>query len=136
MKKIALALLTCLSLSIIYTGCSSLKKPSDITSVEQSKKVIIKGMTAENVVELLGPTPNILQDKKGRSVMIYDRIPASSVQLSSSDKNTLLIFDPIVETGSDEDENEPPKKQKNFTVIIKFDKDNLVADYEFYPSIF
>jgi len=140
MKKVALTLFVCLYLSITFTGCTFLKGLSDkkdaLTEQDQtfgqSVKEITKGMTAEDVVGVLGPTMNILQDSKGRSVMIYDRMPASKVQLSSLDKNTLQIFEPVVVP----DNEKTGQRPKAFTVIIKFNRDNLVSGFEFSPSIF
>lgn len=87
-------------------------------------------MSSSEVVDVLGTTKNMLNDEKGRGVMLYDKLSTTSVMRDSSDKDTLVLI------GLVSNEDELAAKRKKYTVIIRFDRDNKVYDFDFYPSRF
>ena len=99
----------------------SAEKTSVAETVETVKTVIKeikKGMSVSEVEEAFGATSNVLKDKMGRTVMIYDRIPTKSVRLDSGSHDKRFVI------------------QREITIVIRFDDGNLVDDFEYYPPRF
>ena len=102
----------------------SAEKTSVAETVETVKivktviKEIKKGMSVSEVEEAFGVTSNVLKDKMGRTVMIYDRIPTKSVRLDSGSHDKRFVI------------------EKEITIVIRFDDGNIVDDFEYYPPRF
>ena len=137
MRKHSIIVLLCSCALIVFTSCAVLGPDSDKNeglpgnnlTVATDRKEIRKGMSVPEVEEVLGTTKNLLSDSKSRAVMIYDRVSSTSVKRDSSDRNTLVLLG----LNSTEDDS---SKIAEFTIIIKFDHDNKVYDFDFYPSKF
>ena len=126
------------SLLVILTGCAvSTHQQGGLPSTKESEltvgivqKQIHKGMDQAEVAASLG-SPNIVtKDKQDKETWIYDKI-ASEVSYSKSEGyGTLLLI------GISKKRVEASSTQKTLTVIIKFDKDQLVETFSYHYSKF
>lgn len=122
-----------LAMVIILQGCAVEQKPKpdeDQLGVSNVQREIRIGMSSAAVVEVLG-SPNIITtDIERREVWVYDRVSTVSAQASSGGGLWLIL-------GSlSKRESSSSTSQKNLTIIIKFDTDNLVRDYSYRQSSF
>tara|TARA_B110000003_G_C16403686_1_gene439346 strand:+ start:121 stop:546 length:426 start_codon:yes stop_codon:yes gene_type:complete len=88
------------------------------------------GMSGADVAQSLG-SPNIVStDSERREVWIYDKISRTSVSDAKKSGGTLLIIGASTQTSSSS------TTQKNLTIIVKFDEDNLVRDFSYRQASF
>ena len=130
--------LKCVSVVMVFFifGCSS--AGSHLRAVQSDERMTLGkvqrqisiGMTAGEVVEVLG-SPNIVStDENRREVWIYDKI-ATDVSYSASEGGlTLLLLGVGGASGA------ASKSQRTLTVIIKFDENNTVRDFAYHTSRF
>jgi outer membrane protein assembly factor BamE (lipoprotein component of BamABCDE complex) len=130
--KIIIGVLAVLSLG----GCVSASKHADQVqnngniSVGVVQKEIKIGMSGAGVVEALG-SPNIVStDEERREVWVYDKVATDTVHSSSSG----WVF--AVLAGGQSRSGATSRSQRTLTIIIKFDKQNLVRDFAYHTSKF
>jgi len=88
------------------------------------------GMSGADVAQSLG-SPNIVStDSERREVWIYDKISRTSVSDVKKSGGTLLIIGASTQTSSSS------TTQKNLTIIVKFDEENLVRDFSYRQASF
>ncbi|UCG34902.1 MAG: hypothetical protein JSW17_05265 [Candidatus Omnitrophota bacterium] len=123
---------------IFIFGCSSAGSHlrsvqsgvGDRITVGKVQREITIGMTAGEVVEVLG-SPNIVStDENRREVWIYDKI-ATDVSYSASEGGLTLLL-----LGVGGASRAASKSQRTLTVIIKFDENNMVRDFAYHTSRF
>lgn len=92
------------------------------------------GMSSADVIEALG-SPNIIStDGQRREVWVYDKISTSTTLKSMKKNDGLSLL--LIGSSKAFSESERETSQKNLTVIIKFDKENLVRDFSYRQSSF
>ena len=132
--KQLLALLTV----VVIAGCSSagshLRETQsgidDRMTVGKVQREIEIGMSAAQVAEILG-SPNIVTtDEERREVWIYDKISTDVAYSTNEGGATLLILGAAGSSGA------RSSSQRTLTVIIKFDKNNMVRDFAYHTSRF
>jgi len=94
------------------------------------QSTLTKGMDAASVAQAMG-SPNIVTtDSEGREVWIYDKISTESQASQSGIGGSLLIF------GGSSSRSQSSKTQKTLTVVIKFDENKKVRDFDYNYSKF
>ena len=92
------------------------------------------GMSTADVIEILG-SPNIVStDGERREVWVYDRISTSIASKSTKKNGGLNLL--LLGASKGSSASETVSSHKNLTVIIKFDKENLVRDFSYRQSSF
>jgi outer membrane protein assembly factor BamE (lipoprotein component of BamABCDE complex) len=153
MKKTLLVILI-LYLPITISGCMSASQhrkavqdnSSDRVTVGTVQREIRIGMSAADVVGILG-SPNIVTtDEERREVWVYDKIATDRVYSSSSGGvNALILGGGVAGTtllgggigaGGSGSAGAASTSQRTLTIIIKFDKDNKVRDFAYHTSRF
>jgi len=87
------------------------------------------GMRSVEVAEALG-SPNIVQSDSQGEVWIYDRISREARREGSGVYGTLILFGFGRETQSE------TRSTKTLTVIIKFDENQRVREFDYHASKF
>jgi outer membrane protein assembly factor BamE (lipoprotein component of BamABCDE complex) len=89
------------------------------------------GMSASDVVGVLGAPNIVTSDEPRRETWVYDRIATENVYSSSSGGVGVLFFAGVGgRTGASQ------SNQRTLTVIIKFDEANRVRDFSYRSSSF
>ena len=116
---------------IILGGCMAPSHARDVNNqgnltVGTVQKSIKKGMSGAEVAAVLG-SPNIVTtDSQMRETWIYDKI-SSQVSRSESSGTLILI------SGSS---GSSSRSQRTLTVIIKFDEESKVREFNYHTSRF
>ncbi len=98
------------------------------------QKEIKKGMSAAEVVEVLG-SPNIVTtDAEGREVWVYDKISTDVTYSESSGGGYASLI--IAGVGGRRSAGAKSKTQRTLTVVIKFDEQKEVRDFAYHTSRF
>lgn len=132
MKKLMFLSVICFLSIIMLGGCQSTNNNSSknnltVGLVQQNIK---KGITKDQVVETLG-SPNIItSDGNGGETWVYDKI-STETNASRSMSGLGLILLNWGKNGSS-----VSSTQKTLTVIIKFNQNNVVVDFNYRTSTF
>ena len=127
-----------LLVSVLVAGCSSAgshlrevqSDDTDRMTVGKVQREIEIGMSAAQVAEILG-SPNIVTtDEERREVWIYDKISTDVAYSTNEGGATLLILGAAGSSGA------RSSSQRTLTVVIKFDKNNMVRDFAYHTSRF
>jgi len=117
-------------LSAALTGCASGGGGQDaeltVGSVQSEIRV---GMRSVEVAEALG-SPNIVQSDSQGEVWIYDRISREARREGSGVYGTLILF------GFGRESQSETRSTKTLTVIIKFDENQRVREFDYHASKF
>lgn len=136
MNKQLMAVLV--GLPLLATGCVTHQASMSNNGAGSDKtltagvvqKEIRKGMSADEVAVALG-SPNIVTTgADGNQVWIYDRISSTVSQKSSSAYGTLLLIGGSTSSASRQ------SSQSTFTVVIKYDANDVVRDLAYHTSRF
>ncbi|MCK5581806.1 MAG: hypothetical protein KAJ18_11105 [Candidatus Omnitrophica bacterium] len=122
MRKIYLVIIVCLV--IVGVGCQEVSKPerSNLTYGMAKKNIIIGETTQADVIKLFGSPDNMIL-KDGKEMWIYDRFRVESESSSSSGYGTILV------AGASGTSSKNSSYVKTITIIIDFDSDSVVEDY-------
>lgn len=127
--KNKLIITTLVAITLVSCATVDLVKEENITIAKVQKNIKI-GMTSEQVIEILG-SPNIVTtDTERQETWVYDKVSTNS-QVSASNTNLFLALFGIVGAKGSNSSN-----QRTLTIIIKFDKNNLVRDFSYKTSTF
>jgi outer membrane protein assembly factor BamE (lipoprotein component of BamABCDE complex) len=86
---------------------------------------IKEGMPASDVAAILG-SPNIVNtDEERREMWIYDKVSSSRVDTVNSFDGGLIII------GASRGQGQSTSSQKTLTIIIKFDEEKKVRDFNY-----
>ena len=122
-----------LILLLLLTSCVSPAQTGldsrDVTVGVVQKEIKIE-MSGADVLAVLGSPNMVSTDSERREVWVYDKMSSTSVSNSSSGGLFLLI----AVNGSDSSTRKT--SQSTLTVIIKFDDNGLVRDYQYHSSRF
>ncbi len=130
--KVILTLLAALSIG----GCVSASQHAEQVqsngniSVGVVQKQIKVGMSGADVLQALGSPNMVSTDDQRREVWVYDKVATDTVQSSS----TGWVF--AVLAGGQTSSGASSRSQRTLTIIIKFDKQNLVRDFAYHSSKF
>lgn len=120
---------------VVIQGCTA--KQDNLAEEHDSKMSIAAvqreirvGMPNAEVVEILGSPNMVTTDAQRREVWVYDKV--STLKASSSTQGGLWLI--LASAGGESSTSST--SQKTLTIIIKFDKDNLVRDYSYRQSSF
>jgi outer membrane protein assembly factor BamE (lipoprotein component of BamABCDE complex) len=132
-SKISLFIL----LTFLFGGCASnpnLYQPKTEEHITVARaQQLKKGMSTDQVIEIMG-SPNILEtDKDGNEVWIYDKISTQSAS-SSSGVQTGLIPGLLIVGGSSGASS--ASSQRTLTVIVKFNHNKRVKEIAYHTSRF
>ena len=131
MKKILFVFI----FSILLTGCVTApepltKKNSELTQGMVQMNLEVGKTTKIDVLETFG-APNITtRDASGNEVWTYQR----QAQVSQSSSSSGFIF--VIIAGKSSEASGFESSSKMMTLIIKFDKDDLVTDFKSRASNF
>lgn len=121
------------ALALLFASCSSLPPddaPEDRVTVGKVQSEIKVGQSGADVVSILG-SPNIVTtDDKRREVWVYDKISTEHREASRSSYGTLILF------GGSADDSKSSTRQRTLTIIIKFDEQKLVRDFDYHYTQF
>lgn len=121
MVVIGLYILTALIACVVQKA----EIPEERLTVGKVQGEIKVGMSAAQVVELLG-SPNIVTtDEKRREVWVYDKVSTDRVETSKFAYGTLIIL------GGSSDASSSSTRQRTLTIVIKFDEDKKVRDFAY-----
>lgn len=130
MKYLLAALLLCLSSCTQRTNCDNCCVQTTELTTGLVQREISLGMPASDVAAILG-SPNIVSlDEQRDEVWIYDKV-SSSVEYSSQGGGVWLLI-----AGASSESGYRRNNQKTLTIIIKFDKDKRVKDFNYHSSSF
>ena len=121
--------------SILLTGCVTApepltKKNSELTQGMVQMNLEVGKTTKADVLETFG-APNITtRDASGNEVWTYQR----QAQVSQSSSSSGFIF--VIIAGKSSEASGFESSSKMMTLIIKFDKDDLVTDFKSRASNF
>jgi len=121
--------------SILLTGCVTApepltKKNSELTQGMVQMNLEVGKTTKIDVLETFG-APNITtRDASGNEVWTYQR----QAQVSQSSSSSGFIF--VIIAGKSSEASGFESSSKMMTLIIKFDKDDLVTDFKSRASNF
>ena len=134
-----------LAAPVLLFGCTAAQhkasvqdETSDRLTVGVVQKEVRIGMSGADVATVLG-SPNVVStDAERREVWIYDKIATDRVYSNSTAGVLGFIFGGdgggagggAVDTGADS------TSQRTLTVIIKFDDDRRVRDFQYHASRF
>jgi len=116
-------------LSAALTGCASGGGPDAELTVGSVQSEIRVGMRSVEVAEALG-SPNIVQSDSQGEVWIYDRISREARREGSGVYGTLILF------GFGRESQSETRSTKTLTVIIKFDENQRVREFDYHASKF
>ena len=102
---------------------------SKITVGSVQRKIKI-GMSSSEVVEALGSPNMVTTDSQRRENWVYDKISSERVYSESVGGVNALILGSLQAAGAE------TTSQKTLTIIIKYDKNNLVRDFAYRYSSF
>jgi outer membrane protein assembly factor BamE (lipoprotein component of BamABCDE complex) len=126
-------LLSSLLVLVAATGCRHPAPPETSAqnlTVGKVQGEIKVGMSAAEVVEILG-SPNIVTtDEKRREHWIYDKVSSERVDTSNSVGGGIIIF------GGSSAQRQSSRTQRTLTIIIKYDENKMVRDYSYNYSQF
>jgi outer membrane protein assembly factor BamE (lipoprotein component of BamABCDE complex) len=137
-------------LAAALSGCSATDHARSVQEAQDGDRLTVgtvqreirEGMSGAEVVEVLGSPNVVTTDEKRREVWVYDKISTESVHSASSGGIAALIFGPIgaggaggLGTGS-YSSGASSKSQRTFTVVIKFNEQGSVRDFEYHTSRF
>jgi outer membrane protein assembly factor BamE (lipoprotein component of BamABCDE complex) len=137
-----------LLISLLATGCASLDR-HDVAdnkvgniSVGKVQKEIKVGMSAADVITILG-SPNIVtKDARKQEVWVYDKFATNYAFSNSGGKVALTMWtirpdDLVNRDGSlNRQSGASSLSQKTLTLIIKLTDDGLVDDFTYHASSF
>jgi len=162
MKKILLLVIVFLMTTPSFAALQSAKvtKSSDFTPVPGQgltvgvvQKYVRAGMSQDEVALALG-SPNIVtQDASGKETWIYDKMSSSIIDRNKNESamenstftryfwHDLLTFVTLGLINKDvkpelKDVAQVVSSQSTLTIVIKFDKNNLVESYSYHSSKF
>ena len=139
---------------LLFSGCMTAgehrqavrDEETDRLTVGKVQREIRVGMTSADVVEALG-SPNIVStDEKRREVWVYDKIATEHVYSTTSGGVAALILAGFI--GGDaaggggilpsflKSSGASSTTQRTLTIIIKFDEENKVRDFDYRQSTF
>ena len=99
--------------------------PEDRLTVGKVQGEIKVGQSGADVVRILG-SPNIVTtDEKHREVWVYDKISTEHTEASRSSYGTLILI------GGSAHDAQSSTRQRTLTVIIRFDEQKLVRDFDY-----
>ena len=88
------------------------------------------GMSQADVVSILG-SPNIAtRDSEGKDAWVYDKIYTEKSSLDHGAGATIIV------AGWGRNSSRSVQAQKTITVVVKFDKNQLVESYTYHSSQF
>ncbi|NIO43607.1 MAG: hypothetical protein GTO41_27715 [Burkholderiales bacterium] len=138
---------TLIILATAFTaGCSATHHAADVRAADEADRITVGtvqkevqiGMSAANIVSVLG-SPNIVTtDEQRHETWIYDKISSEVTYSRSNGTIVGLIFGSsaggagIGATSA----GATATSQRTLTVIIKFDGDNRVHDFSYHTSRF
>lgn len=131
--------------ALVLAGCSPQQHLADVQSatdknltVGNVQREIKIGMSGAEVAAVLG-SPNIVSTDEDRNeVWVYDKISTEVAYSRSSGGIAGLIFGPKGGGigAASQNSGASSKSQRTLTVIIKFDKDGKVFDFDYHSSRF
>ena len=102
----------------------------DKLTVGTVQREIKVGMSSADVVEVLGSPNMVTTDSQRRENWVYDKISTERVYSTSTGGVNVLILGNLKSAGA------TSTSQKTLTIIIKYDKSNLVRDFAYRYSSF
>lgn len=125
----------CAGLALTLAGCATTPAPVDqrnsmLTQGNVQLNLRVGSTTKADVLEKFG-APNITtRDGSGQEVWSYQRMATVSQSSSSSEYWTILL------TGSAKSADGFSQTSRTMTLIIKFDKNDIVSDFRSRTSDF
>lgn len=120
-------------LVLALTACNSAppaEQPTDQLTVGTVQRKIEIGMSSADVIAALG-SPNIVAtDDQRREVWTYDRISTERVTSSESSWFTIIL------AGTSSDRSSSSSQQRTLTIILRFDEEQKVRDFDYHSSRF
>lgn len=134
MKKLNIFTLSvfCLTAPMFLTSCATQNpalKTEQMTVAKAQREIKI-GMSASDVVEVLGSPNMVTTDSQRRETWVYDRVSTNVQSANSGAGVWLLIF------GASSNKSSASMNQRTLTIIVKFDENNLVRDFAYRSSAF
>ena len=119
---------------------------ADRLSIAKVQREIRIGMSSSDVVSILGSPNMVTTDSERRETWVYDKVATERVY-SNSSGGLSLIFGALGvggsggglgagSTGYSSNAGASSVNQRTITIIIKFDNDNKVRDYNYRQSSF
>ena len=125
MKRTWIALGLCLAMGAAGCGGGTAEIKEDRLTVGKVQGEVKVGMSASQVVELLG-SPNIVTtDEKRREVWVYDKVSTDRVDTASSSFAGIIIL------GAASRDSSSSQRQRTLTIIIKYDEDKKIRDFAY-----
>jgi len=125
MKRTWIALGLCLAVGAAGCGGGTAEIKEDRLTVGKVQGEVKVGMSASQVVELLG-SPNIVTtDEKRREVWVYDKVSTDRVDTASSSFAGIIIL------GAASRDSSSSQRQRTLTIIIKYDEDKKIRDFAY-----
>ena len=124
-----------ISLTLLLAGCETApepltKKNSELTQGMVQMNLEVGKTTKSDVIETFG-SPNITtRDGDGNEVWTYQR----QAQINQSSSNSGFIF--VIIAGKSSSASGFESSSRMMTLIIKFDSDDIVADFKSRESNF
>ncbi|MGI6680980.1 MAG: hypothetical protein ACOX3T_05835 [Bdellovibrionota bacterium] len=133
--KITKKVFPIVSLLIVFTlvqACSSrnYNLNEERLTVAKAQREIKIGMSASEVLDVLGSPNMITTDDKRRETWVYDRV-STTVQASSSRHGVWVLFYDYSNRNS-----LSSSTQRTLTIIVKFDNQSKVRDFAYRTSAF
>lgn len=122
-----------LGLFPMLTACSAKNNTfihEEKMTVAKVQKEIKIGMSASDVIGVLGSPNMITTDADRRETWVYDRVSTQIQSATASSGVWLLIF------GGNSSNYATSSNQRTLTIIIKFDDKSLVRDFAYRTSSF
>lgn len=119
----------------MVSGCATAQsyynpQQDEKITVAKAQKDIKIGMTAADVIEVMG-SPNIIStDNERREVWVYDKISTQQAYQNSSGGLSIIL------AGISGNDGSSIKSQRTLTIVIKFDSDHKVRDLAYHTSSF
>ena len=121
------------------SGCVSIDygAPEHTLTVGAVQREIHTGMSGADVAFVLG-SPNIVTTDGARNeVWIYDKISTERVETEQNGADALLrLFPQLTPLADSFSRQTESVSQRTLTVIIKFDADQRVYDFDYHASRF
>jgi len=125
MKRTWMAMGLCLAVGAAGCGGGTAEIKEDRLTVGKVQGEVKVGMSASQVVELLG-SPNIVTtDEKRREVWVYDKVSTDRVDTASSSFAGIIIL------GAASRDSSSSQRQRTLTIIIKYDEDKKIRDFAY-----
>ena len=136
MKKRYLLILIVFIPALILTGCATASSHRKQVESDEDERITVGtvqreiriGMSAAEVIEVLGSPNVVTTDEERREVWVYDKISSDVVYSKSEGYATLLLIGRSRSSGAES------KSQRTLTIIIKYDEDNKVRDLAYHTS--